>query len=176
MKEQACKSVSCCASVPWLGGIAAADFGVLDQMAVKLVCLDSEFAGPFRQIGRVVGERVAAEQGATPVPFDTALSALIPACGLAGVIDAQFLQRNAEGALLRITGCAAVLGWPIPNVERTVCGFDAGLFEGFLCGVTGDAWRVEETACLGFGKASCEFMIHRHNTLGEWEGVTHGRC
>jgi predicted hydrocarbon binding protein len=58
---------------------------------------------------------------------------------------------------------------------RTVCGFDAGLFEGFLRGVTGDqALSVEEAACLGMGHAYCEFAIHRQQALGEREGESHG--
>ncbi len=110
--------------------------------------------------------------------LETALSVLISACGLDSVIESRFLQRNADGARLQITGCSEALGWPVANMGRTVCGFDAGLFEGFLCQATGEAWSVEEMACLGLGNPACEFVIHRAAALGggEWEGVPHGRC
>lgn len=177
MSKQGCHSVSSCTSVSWLGGIEARDFAALDRLAVKLIGLDSDFAAPLREMGRVIGARIAVEENEKPVCLDAALSALILACGLEGVIESRILHRNAEGALLQISGCSAVLGWPIPNVERTVCGFDAGLFEGFLRGVTDEkALSVEETACLGLGHAYCEFKIHRQPAPGEWEGGPHDHC
>ena len=62
MSSQGCPSVSCCGNVSWLGGIAAGDFAVLDRLAVKLIGLDSAFAAPLREMGRVVGERIAMAQ------------------------------------------------------------------------------------------------------------------
>lgn len=175
MSKQGCRSVSSCASVSWLGGIAARDFAALDRLAVRLIGLDRAFAAPLREMGRVIGARIAMEQDEKPVGLEAALSALISACGLEGMIESRFLRRNAEGALLQITGCAAVVGWPVPTVGRTVCGFDAGLFEGFLRGVTGEGtFSVEETACLGLGHASCEFRIHRQPAPSEWKGEPHG--
>ena len=96
MKGQSCQSVSCCGNVAWLGGFAAPDFAALDELAVKLICLDSGFAAPLRQMGRVLGERIAREQGESALTLDAALSALISACGLEGVIESRFLRRNAD--------------------------------------------------------------------------------
>lgn len=160
MKGQNSESVSCCSSgVTAVGGLAASEFGALDQLAVKLICLDSRFAASLREMGRLLGSRIA-EERETPIPFKTALSSLIAACGLEGVIEAAFLRTAEDGALLQITGCATVLGWQIPNLGRAVCSFDAGLFEGFLCGATGEeAWSVEEVSCLGLGNPSCQFLI-----------------
>lgn len=177
MSKQGCHPVSSCTSVPWLGGIAASDFAALDRLAVKLICLDRAFAAPLRAMGRIVGERIAIEQNEKPVGLDAALSALISACGLEGMIESRFLHRNAEGALLQISGCSAVLGWQVATLERVVCGFDAGLFEGFLRGMTGEGGlNVEETACLGLGHAYCEFRIHRQPAPGEREGGPYDRC
>lgn len=163
MKGQVCGPIACCASVPL--GVMADDFAALDELAVKLICLDRSFAAPLRQMGRIIGERIAGKKGER-MGLDAALSALIPACGLESVIESRFLHRNADGARLELTGCAEALGWQVPNVERTVCGFDAGLFEGFLHGATGDeSLKVEETACLGFGHPSCEFLINRERGL-----------
>jgi len=173
MKGQDCRAGSCSSSAAWLGGVVAADFAALDGLAVKLICLDSGFAAPLRQMGLVLGERIACEQGVSLLPFEAALSGMISACGLEGVIESRFLHRNPDGARLQITGCSEALGWQVPKVERTVCGFDAGLFEGFLSGITGDAWSVEEAACLGLGHPSCEFVIHRGDT---GEGIRHRRC
>jgi hypothetical protein len=93
---------SSCCNASWLGGIAASDFAALDQLAVKLICVDNGFAAPLREMGRVLGERIAMEQNEKPVCLDSALSALISACGLEGAIEPRFLHRNAEGALLQI--------------------------------------------------------------------------
>lgn len=173
MSKPDCNAITS-GGVPWLGGLAARDFHELDRLAVKLICLDSGFATPLRAMGHVIGERIAMENGEGPIDLDAALAALILACGLEGVIESRFLQRNAEGALLQITGCATDLGWQIPRVDRSVCGFEVGLFEGFLRGVTGDgAVRVEETACLGHGHGTCEFEIRRQQGPGEWEGAAH---
>ena len=176
MNSQGCPRVSCDSNKTSLGGVAVPDFAALDELAVKLICLDGGFAAPLRQIGRVLGERIASQQCESPSTFEAALSGMISACGMAGVIESRILERNADGARLQITGCLVeALGWQVPDVERTVCGFDAGLFAGFLRGVTdGEAWKVEETACLGLGHPSCEFVIHREQG-GEWEGVQHGR-
>lgn len=161
MKNQGCTPVGCHSEAASVGGVAAADFAALDELAVKLISLDGGFATPLRQMGRTLGKRIAAERVGASVPFETALSALMSACGLADVVESRFLHRNANGARLQITGCSEVLGWPIENVGRAVCGFDAGLFEGFLCGATDQPWNVQETACLGLGHPSCEFAILR---------------
>lgn len=156
------QSISCCnGSGVSVGGLAADEFGTLDKLAVKLTCLDSRFDAPLREIGRVVGYRIAQEQE-TAHSFATALSSLISACGLEGVIESTFLQSDDDSVRLRVTGCATVLGWQIPNIGRAVCSFDAGLFEGFLCGTTGeDALGVQEVSCLGLGEPTCEFLIQR---------------
>lgn len=155
-----------------MGGVPAGDFGALDQLAVRLICLDDSFDAPLREMGRVIGERIAkertareridAEQNERPIYLEEALSTLISACGLEGVIDSRLVHRNSEEALLQITGCAEVLDEQVPNVGRAVCGFDAGLFEGFLRGVTGEeTLNVEEVTCLGLGHSCCEFRIQR---------------
>lgn len=145
----------------------ADEFGALDKLAVKLICLDGRFETPLREIGRLIGYRIA-EEHETPLPFATALSSLISACGLEGVIEATFLHAADDGARLQVTGCATVLGWQIPNIGRVVCSFDAGLFEGFLCGATGEeAWGVQEVSCLSLGKSSCEFLIQRRERFND---------
>ena len=175
MTRQGCRAMPDAGDAALLGGVAVPDFAALDELAVKLICLDGGFAAPLRQMGRVLGERIGSQQGESPLGFEEALSGMISACGMAGVIESRFLHRNADGARLQITGCCEALGWQVPQVERTVCGFDAGLFEGFLRGITGsEAWKVEETACLGLGHPSCEFVIHREQS-GECEGVPLGR-
>ena len=173
-----CEPISCYRGVTSLGGLPSEDFSVLDKLAVKLICLDSAFAAPLREIGGRIGQRIATEQADKQLSLDAALRALIPACGLQGVIQSQCVRPDADSASLQISGCAAVLGWEIPNLSRAVCSFDAGVFEGFLRGATGErALTVEETACLGRGSACCEFAIRRQPTFaGEREGVAHGDC
>lgn len=171
-------STSCCRSVHSLGGLPAEDFSVLDKLAVRLICLDADLAAPVRQIGARIGQRIAAEHQDRPLSVEDALCALIPACGLQGVIESQFQRTSADEDVLRITGCSAVLGWQIPNLGRPVCTFDAGLFEGFLRGVTGrDDVTVEELACLGRGDAHCEFRVrHEPLTHGARLGGAYGKC
>jgi predicted hydrocarbon binding protein len=154
------QSISCCNNnMASVGGLAAPEFSTLDQLAVKLICLDRRFEASLREMGRLIGTRIA-EGREKPIPFATALSSLLS--GLEGVIEAAFLHTAEDGALLRITGCATVLGWQIPNLGRAVCSFDAGLFAGFLCGSTGEeTWGVREVSCLGLGNPSCEFLIQR---------------
>ena len=123
-------AASCCNSQTGHGGFTSADVSALDVLAVKLHCLDSGFAAPLRQIATVFGERMA---------------------------NARFLRRAANEARFQIAGCGEVYG-PIPRVGRSVCGFNAGVFGGFLRAVTGQPWTVEETACLGLGDGSCEFL------------------
>lgn len=173
MKGQGCRVTSHDSNAAWLGGVPASDFAALDALAVKLICLDSRFVAPLREMGRTVGDRIASEQGECALTFEAALSGMFSACGLEGVIESRFLHRNADGARLEITGCSERLGWEVPRVERTVCGFDAGLFEGFLRGATGEAWAAEEVVCLGLGHPSCEFVIHRDDTC---EGIQHDPC
>ncbi len=174
MKSSGCGALPVDAAAA-IGGVAAADCAALDELAVKLICLDGGFAVPLRQVGCIVGKRIAGEQGVQPITFEAALSAMISACGLDGVIKWRFIHHSADEARLEISGCSEALGWPIPHVARTVCGFDAGLFEGFLNGATGDGWSVEETNCLGLGHSSCQFVIQRARR-GEAKGAQHGGC
>lgn len=169
---------SCCRSVHSLGGLLAEDFSVLDKLAVRLICLDPDVAGPLRQIGERIGHRIAAEHETSHLCVEDALRALIPACGLQGVIESRFERTSADEDVLQITGCSAVLGWQIPNLGRPVCTFDAGLFEGFLRGITGsDDVTVEELACLGRGDAHCEFRVrHEPLTQGARLGRAYGNC
>lgn len=175
MKRRSCNPEGCSCQRASLGGIEATDFAALDGLAVKLVCIDSSFAAPVRQMGRVLGRRIASERDQEAVSLEAALSTLVSACGLEGVIESRFIERNAEGARLQIAGCDAA-GCAIPQVGRAVCGFDAGLFEGFLSGATGKAWDVEETTCISLGNSVCEFLIHPALVSGggEREGVAHG--
>jgi predicted hydrocarbon binding protein len=165
----------CCGSeAQSFGGLVARDFATLDQAAVKLICADGRFSEPAKQMGRLLGERIAIERGGKLLCLDEALSTLVSACGCECALHSHFLQKSPDGALLQITGCATVLGWEIPSVNRTVCGFDAGLFEGFLSSATGKSVGVEETACLGLGDSSCEFEITLHPAQAansEQEGV-----
>ena len=176
MSSQDQPSPSCCRSVPSLGGIKAEDFSALDRVAVELICLDPDFAAPLRKIGERIGQRIATEHQEKSLLIEAALCALIPACGLQGVIESHFERTNAEEGILQITGCSAALGWQIPNLGRPVCTFDEGLFEGFLRGSTGEQnVTVDETACLGRGDASCEFRIHhRAISSDKWQGVADG--
>lgn len=169
---------SCCRSVHSLGGVLAEDFSVLDKLAVRLVCLDPDLAAPLRQIGERLGQRIAVEHKERPLFIEDALCALIPDCGLQGVVESRFERRTAEEGVLQITGCSAVLGWQIPNLGRPVCTFDAGLFEGFLRGATGrEDVAVEELACLGRGDAQCEFRVrHEPLTHGARHGGAYGNC
>ena len=162
MNGQDSQSVSCCSStLALVGGLEAREFGTLDQLAVKLICLDKRFEISLREMGRLIGHRIA-EGYEKPIRFETALSSLVSACGLEGVVDSAFLRIADDGALLQITGCATILGWQIPNLDRAVCSFDAGLFEGFLCGATREeAWGVQEISCLGLDQPACEFLIQR---------------
>lgn len=171
--------VPCCEAVASLGGVSTKEFSALDKLAVKLICLDSGFAAPLREMGERIGQRIATEQAETRLTLDAALFALLRACGLQGMIESRNERTSSEEALLQITGCAAFLGREIPNLGRTVCSFDAGVFEGFLRGVTGEATlTVEETACLGRGNVACEFAIRsrRAAVAGEQKGSPHGDC
>ena len=170
------QTVSCCSGAAALGGLPTEEFSALDKLAVKLICLDSAFAAPLRKIGERIGQRIATEQAEKRLSLDAALCAVVPACGLQGAVESRFERTSAEEALLRITGCAAALGYQIPNLGRTLCSFDAGVFEGFLRGVTGEeALTVEETACLGRGNTACEFAIYRRRvSAADAEGGAHG--
>ena len=172
MKVPGCGAISGDAAAV-IGGVAAADFAALDALALRLICLDSRFATPLRQVGCVIGKRIAGEQGENPLTFEAALSVMMSACGLDRVIEWRFIRRESGAAQLEISGCSEALGWPVPHVQRTVCGFDAGLFEGFLMGVTGEVWSVAETVCLGLGHPSCQFVILRGQD-GETKEEQHG--
>ncbi len=162
MKSKNRQLLSCCNGAASLGGLSASDFSSLDALAVKLISLDGAFAEPLRAIGRVMGERIAGETDEKPIAFETALSALVEACGLDGAIESRFLRRGADEAVLEIAGCSEALGYPVENVGRAVCGFDAGLFEGFLRTVTDEAdLSVDEIACLGLGHPACDFVIRK---------------
>lgn len=158
MKIDAGAANTCCRSVLPLGGVPPADFAALDALAIKLISLDASFEPPLREMGKVLGGRIAAER--PRLPFVHALSALTAACGLDGVVSAEFVHRTEDGAVLKLQGCAEALGWAIPVVGRPVCSYDAGLFEGFLRGVAGDErLTVDEVSCLGLGHAACHFAI-----------------
>lgn len=158
MNGDARRANQCCGRTLPVGGIPAADFAALDALALKLTCLDGAFAPPLRELGRILGGRIAAEHECRPLR--DALDALIPSCGLEGVLTAAFLARTDARATLELQGCAEALGWPVPVVHRTVCAYDEGLFEGVLRGMTGDAaLSVHEVTCLGLGHAACQFTI-----------------
>lgn len=174
MTNHESEAVCCESTAPSLSGLAAWDFAALDQAAVKLICADGRFSVSVRQMGRLLGEHIAIERGGKSLCLDEALSTLVSACGCECALHSHFLQKNPDGALLQITGCTTVLGWEIPFVNRAVCGFDAGLFEGFLCSATDKSVGVEETACLGLGDSSCEFKTTLHpaqTANSEQEGV-----
>ena len=157
------REIGCCgSSAASLGGLAAQDFAALDEIAVRLVCADGRLSAPARQMGRLLGERIAIERSGRHLCLDEALATLVSACGCECAVHSHSLERNLDGARLQITGCNTVLGWEIPSVNRAVCGFDAELFEGFLSSATGKSMDVEETACLGLGDSSCEFKITLH--------------
>lgn len=173
------EAVCCGSGVQSFGGLDVQDFAALDQIAVKLICADGRFSTPAWQMGRLLGERIAIERCTKSLSQDEALSTLVSACGCECALQSHFLQRNPDGALLQITGCTTVLDWEIPCVNRAVCGFDAGLFEGFLSAAIGKSVGVEETACLGLGDSSCKFQITLHPAQamnGERKGVKDGNC
>ncbi len=151
MTSPECKAVRCTSVAQSSGGLASRDLAALDQIAVRLICADGRFSVPAKQMGRLLGERIAIERGGKSLCLNEALSTLVSACGCECALHSHFLQKNPEGALLKITGCNTVLGWEIPSVGRAVSGFDAGLFEGLLSSATCETVRVEETACLGLG-------------------------
>ncbi len=160
-------------------GLTAHDFAELDRIALKLICADGRFSAPARQMGRLRGERIVIERCAKPLGFDEAISILVTNCGCDCALQSHFIERSPDAALLQITGCSAVLGWKIPCVNRAVCSFDAGLFEGFLATAIGETIRVEETACLGLGDSSCEFKITLHSAQvrsSEQEGDGYANC
>lgn len=174
MRSHKCKSVCCGSDVPAIAGLAAHDFSALDQAIVKLISTDDRFSAPARQMGRLFGERIALERSVNSQCLDEAFPTLLVACGLGDSTHSRVLQKSPTGALLQIMGCADILGWQVPRVNRAVCCFDTGLFEGFLSSATGEAIRVEETACLGMGDTSCEFRITFHSAQaagGSREGV-----
>lgn len=154
-----------------LGGLSAADFSAFDVLAVKLHCLDRRFAEPLRQIGVVFGERMASEQ-ASRLSSDEALSRMLSACGFPSSLESRFLELTPDRARLQVTGCGEAC-CPIPPMGRQACGFNAGVFEGFLRGATGGAWSIEETACLGLGDSSCEFLIELNGASNTPKGGTH---
>ena len=163
-------ALSGCSLQTSFGGLTAADFSALDVLAVKLHCLDSRFATPLRQIAVVFGNRMATETGSSgPIGSEEALAKMLRACGFPSSLESRFLLREANEAHLQITGCDKAC-CPIPRVDRTVCGFNAGVFEGFLRAATGQPWTVEETACLGLGDASCEFRIRVRDDAGGEHG------
>lgn len=166
--------MSCCSAAASLGGLNASDFSALDVLALKLACLDGGFAAPLRRIGSVFGERMASGQGARPLSSEAALARMLSACGLPSVLQSRFLLLEERKAQLEITGCAEAC-CKIPLVGRAVCGFNAGVFEGFLRGVTGEPWAVYESACLGLGHASCEFLMQVERASGAAEEAQHGR-
>ncbi len=179
MSTRGREAVCCGSAAQSLGELAARDFAALDEIAVKLICADGRFSTPARQMGRLLGERIAIERCTKSLSQDEALSTLASACGCKCALQSLFLQRNPDGTLLQITGCTTVLGWEIPCVNRAVCGFDAGLFEGFLSAAIGKSVGVEETACLGLGDSSCEFKITLHAAQamnGKRKGVKDGNC
>jgi len=142
------------------GQLSAAEFASLDELAVKLTSIDVALAAPLEAVGRALGSRIAAEHGGQSLTFDDARPELFFACGLQDVTQWRFLDRRPDGVRLRTSSCADVLDWEIPPTGRAVCGFDAGLMEGFLRGITGIAsWTVKEVACLGLGNTACEFVI-----------------
>ena len=163
--------IPCCGGTLPIGGVAPSDFAALDALAIRLIALDAAFAAPLRELGRVLGGRIAAEHERRPL--DNALDALAQACGLEGVVRAEFLTRTYKAATLNLEGCAEALRWPVPIAQRTLCTYDEGLFEGFLRRVTGDAELiVEEVACLGLGHSACQFTIAA-STSGAPRGVHH---
>ena len=160
MTEPCSQPSSRCSRLNMIGGLSAADFSAIDALGVRLLCLDGRFAASVREVGRIIGQRIAAN--CQHMSFTDALSAMLPACGLDTVVASRFMSRSDDHAELEINGCSAALGWQIPNVGRTVCGFDAGLFEGFLVVITGDeSLTVAETRCLGLGGSACHFLVQR---------------
>lgn len=163
----------CCSGMLGVGGVAPSDVAALDALAIKLIGLDAAFAAPLRELGRVLGRRIAAEHERRPL--GDALDALIPGCGFEGVVHAEFLARTDVGAVLKLQGCAQALGWPVPLVQRTVCSYDEGLFEGFLSGLTADPeLTVSEVACLGLGHTACQFAIAASSSAAR-NGVHHAQ-
>lgn len=164
MNTAGSQPLSCCPTMPAPGALDGKDVAALDHLAVRLICLDGRFAPSLEEIGRLLGYRIAEQRHPAPVSFELALMSLLSSCGFESAVRFHFLRRNADEALIQISGCSAALGWQIPRVDRAVCNFDAGLFEGFLRHATRDqAWSVREKACLGFGDAACEFVIDRQS-------------
>lgn len=145
-----------------LGGIDRSLFSSLDGLAVRLISEDSALAQPLRELGQIIGRRIARERTAHALDFAEATGTILEACGLAGVVQCEILQHADGHRQMIIEGCAAALGCEIPSVGHAVCGFNEGLFEGYLRVATGlSSCAVAESRCLALGHNACEFEIRR---------------
>lgn len=153
--------MSCClpqnASEPRLSEVA--------RVAVSLVGLDPRLEKAVREIGAVLGSRLASPFPPDPLPLSAALIRLQEACRTAEFVQCEILHHARDEAQIRLYGCTQVLAGWVPTVGRVVCDFDVGFFEGFLRSLARDqALTVTETACIGRGDPFCEFCVGRNDT------------
>lgn len=133
------------------------------RMAISLVCLDPRFENAAREIGTVLGSRLASPFPSDPLPLSAALI-LQEACRTAEFVQCEIVHHARDEAQLRLYGCTQVLAGRVPTVGRVVCDFDVGFFEGFLRSLARDqALTVTETACIGRGDPFCEFCVGRND-------------
>lgn len=136
------------------------------RVVISLVCFDPQLEKAAREIGAVLGSRMAAPFPSAPLPLSVALARLREACREAAFVECEVLRHARDEAHIRLHGCTQVLAGRIPAVGRPVCGFDAGFFEGFLQQLSGDpSLTVVETACLGRGDSCCQFFIRRAKNI-----------
>lgn len=135
------------------------------RVAISLVCLDPRFENAAREIGTVLGSRLASPLGVDPLSLPVALARLREACREAGFVECEVLRHARDEAHIRLQGCTRILAGHIPIVGRCVCDFDVGFFEGFLRHLAHDpSLTVTEMACLGRGDPFCEFCVRRNDT------------
>lgn len=135
------------------------------RMAILLVCLDPRFARAAHEIGTVLGSRLASPYPSDPLPLSAALIRLQEACRAAEFVQCEIVHHARDEAQLRLYGCTQVLAGCVPTVDRVVCDFDVGFFEGFLRSVVHDkSLTVREITCIGRGDPFCEFGVGRNDT------------
>jgi hypothetical protein len=116
---------------------------------------EEEVDGLLYSLGYELGMEVMADkvEGGS---LDEVIKGLSDYWGRTGLGDIEVVDRD-EALVMRIRECFDCVS--MPDIGKTLCYFDAGIFSGALEKKLGRKYAVRELKCWGSGYEYCEFEI-----------------
>jgi len=121
-----------------------------------LVALKPEVKETLKEVGEMFGRRVIAEV-IEAEDLESSLKGISKLLEGSRYGRGEVVKVSKNAAVYRVYECADCGG--MPDVGRSLCGFDEGIIKGVLEKKLGKPVKVDEVECWGSGYKHCEFDI-----------------